>query len=127
METTDWKDALAAKFGMAPGEEATEPASASEAGEASADDALPPRGHALPPRGQRIDIVLDRKGRHGKTATIIVPASGTEEQIAALGKQLRQQCGTGGSARGGEILLQGDFRDRAATLLQQSGYKTRKI
>lgn len=120
METTDWKDALAAKFGMAPGEEATEPATASEAGEASADE-------ALPPRGQRIDIVLDRKGRHGKTATIIVPASGTEEQIAALGKQLRQQCGTGGSARGGEILLQGDFRDRAATLLQQSGYKTRKI
>lgn len=116
MEINDWKEQLAAKFGIT---EPRDDTPASHLDDKPAD--------TLPPRDGRIDIILDRKGRHGKTATIIVPSQGTDAEIAELAKQLRQQCGTGGSARGGEILLQGDCRNRAAEILNRLGYKTRLI
>lgn len=116
MEINDWKEQLAARFGIT---EQPEDATETHPDDTSAD--------TLPPRDGRIDIILDRKGRHGKTATIIVPSQGTDAEIAELAKQLRQQCGTGGSARGGEILLQGDCRNRAAEILNRLNYKTRLI
>lgn len=77
----------------------------------------------------RLDIILEKKGRGGKTATIIVgfDNTDTEEDIAALAAVLKKKLGTGGSARGGEILIQGDRRDDVLRLLEQEGYKARKI
>ncbi|MDE7092822.1 MAG: translation initiation factor [Muribaculaceae bacterium] len=77
----------------------------------------------------RLDIILEKKGRGGKTATIIVgfDETETEEDIASLAGVLKKKLGTGGSARGGEILIQGDRRDDVLKLLEKEGYKARKI
>lgn len=76
----------------------------------------------------RLDIVLDRKGRKGKEATIICGFSEeADEEVAAVATRLKQKLGTGGSARGGEILIQGDKRTQVAALLAAMGYKARII
>ena len=70
-------------------------------------------------------IELDK--RKGKTATLITGHTGTDEQVGELGKRLRRQLAVGGSVRDGEILLQGDVRQRVAQLLLQWGYKVKRI
>lgn len=77
----------------------------------------------------RLDIVLDRKGRAGKTATIIAgfPESTPDDEISSLAARLKQRLATGGSARGGEILIQGDRRADVDRLLRADGYATRLI
>jgi len=77
----------------------------------------------------RLDIIIDRKGRAGKTATIIAGFSaGTpDSEISALAASLKSKLGTGGSARGGEILIQGDRRSDVSRLLESLGYPTRII
>lgn len=70
-------------------------------------------------------IELDK--RKGKTATLITGHTGTDEQVEELGKRLRRQLAVGGSVRDGEILLQGDVRQRVAQLLLQWGYKVKRI
>lgn len=77
----------------------------------------------------RLDVILEKKGRGGKTATIIA-GFGEEiddDEIDNLAALLKKKLGTGGSARGGEILIQGDRRDDVITILKTQGYKTRKI
>ncbi|MBP5560892.1 MAG: translation initiation factor [Muribaculaceae bacterium] len=76
---------------------------------------------------QRLDIVLDRKGRRGKTATIIAGFVVDDEALASIAADLKRHCGVGGSSRDGEILLQGDQRERALAWLTAHGYKARKI
>lgn len=82
-----------------------------------------------PVRKERLDLILDRKGRAGKVATIITGFADTtsDADILALAGRLKQRLGTGGSSRGGEILIQGDRRTELARLLQAEGYKTRNI
>lgn len=70
-------------------------------------------------------IELDR--RRGKLATLIYNFEGNEDELKELAKTLRVKCGTGGSARGGEILIQGDFRKKIAELLKELGYNVRRI
>lgn len=70
-------------------------------------------------------IVLDKKQRHGKTATIIEGFDCPDEELNDLARRLKTAIGTGGSARGGEILLQGDWKSRAADLLRGDGYKVK--
>lgn len=84
---------------------------------------------AVETKKPRLDIILDRKGRAGKTATIIAGFADdtTDEEIGNLATLLKQKLGTGGSSRGGEILIQGDRRNDVARLLQAEGYKTRII
>lgn len=81
------------------------------------------------PAKERLDIILDRKGRAGKVATIICGFADTtsDDAIAGIAKALKQQLGRGGSVRGGEILIQGDCRDRVMQVLGGLGYKSRKI
>lgn len=76
----------------------------------------------------RLDILLDRKGRKGKEATIVCGfPSDADEEVASVATRLKQKLGVGGSSRGGEILIQGDKRTQVAELLGQMGYKTRII
>lgn len=76
---------------------------------------------------ERLDIVFERKGRGGKTATIITGFTADDETIEALAADLKKRLGTGGSARGGEILIQGDRRNDVLRLLKEKGYKARVI
>lgn len=75
----------------------------------------------------RLDIILDKKGRKGKAATIIAGFTISDNAIDSLAAKLKTRLGCGGSARGGEILIQGDKRREVAALLSSLGFKSRII
>lgn len=80
------------------------------------------------PDKQIIKIQLDKKQRAGKIVTLIFGFEDTDESIEALGKEIKRFCGTGGSVKDREIILQGDFREKALQWLKKKGYiKTRVI
>ena len=81
---------------------------------------------SLPPSQQRLRVRMERSGRGGKTVTIVDKFVGSDADLEALGKTLKTRCGVGGSAKEGQIIIQGDFRDRAVALLQDLGYTQTK-
>lgn len=80
----------------------------------------------LEPSKQNLIVAIDRKGRAGKQVTLVSGFVGTSEDLAELGRTLKMKCGVGGSAKDGEITIQGDFRDRVTALLKEMGYKARR-
>lgn len=110
----DWKSSLEAlKDNLPPGEAASQ--------DPAPDSVV---SHVRQPR---LDILLDRKGRKGKDATIIAGFTMPDEEVDELAARLKQRLGTGGSSRGGEILIQGDKRRQVLDLLVSLGYKARII
>jgi translation initiation factor 1 len=78
------------------------------------------------PGQQDLRVWLEKNHRGGKIASVIKGFIGKQEDLEALGKTLKTKCGTGGSAKEGEIIIQGDHREKIVTLLQQLGYKAKK-
>lgn len=108
----DWKDKLGAAFGT-------------QLSEAQDDELLQQdtAGDAVQQQGKRVvHVIIERKGRAGKVATLVVDLMCDDDALKALARDLKQQLGVGGSARGGEILIQGDHRERVMQLLRDRGF-----
>lgn len=114
----DWKDALSQLKTDTP-----EPATTPEP-ELTAEPAADPLAAAVSNQRGKLIIEMERKGRGGKTATIISGFSVDDEAVSIIASHLKRSLGTGGSARGGEILIQGDRRDAVREALRRLGLKT---
>ena len=119
MNTTDWKDALGKAFNLPVPDDNAAPDEQPQPEE---------RASAQEQQGKaRLDIVLERKGRGGKQATIVTGFACDDEALKEVASRLKRSLGVGGSARGGEILIQGDFRQRVLDELTAMGFKARII
>ena len=78
------------------------------------------------PGQQDLRVWIEKNHRGGKTATVIKGFLGKDEDLNDLGKSLKQKCGTGGSVKDGEIIIQGDHREKIMNLLSAAGYKAKK-
>ncbi len=76
----------------------------------------------LPKNEQKLRVRIETKHRGGKVVTIVANFMGTDEDMKALGKELKTKCGTGGSVKDGEIIIQGDYKNKIITWLKDWGY-----
>ena len=107
----DWKDLLKNKFGD---ELATLPPE------------LQPEAPAARFRKQRLVVTIDRRRRAGKQVTLVSGFDGDDEALEALAKALKTRLGVGGSAKDGEILIQGDVRDKVVSILTEMGHQAKR-
>ena len=111
----DWKSALSVLAGMGSGNDAEDFETTTDASMTSAQK-----------RAQKLRLAMERAGRGGKTVTIVRGFTGSQEELEELCKTLKQKIGVGGSAKEGEIILQGDHRPKVAELLKSLGYSNTK-
>ena len=112
MKKNDWKDRLGMVYSTNPDFQFV------------TDDE--PEAETLPKNQQRLRVRIEKNGRGGKTATIISGFIGSETDLKELGKWLKGRLGVGGSAKDGEVLVQGDFKQRIIDLLKADGYTQTK-
>ena len=113
MKENDWKSRLGVMY-------STNPDFQYNTGEESEEETRP-MGKQL------LRISLDKRNRGGKAVTLITGFCGTAEDLTALGKLLKVKCGVGGSAKDGEIIVQGDLRKKVLEILQKEGYEKSRI
>lgn len=113
MDKLDWKDKLASAFNV-------------EISQEPAEESVIKEEPALAVK-QNLKIMLDKRNRKGKAVTLIVDFVGSDEALEKLAKEIKVQCGAGGSARCGEILIQGDVRNKVHAILTAKGYKAKII
>ncbi len=111
MASNDWKDRLGMVYSTSPDYQFT-----------TLDESV----ETLDPSQQDLRVWLDKRHRAGKVATIVRGFVGSEESLKDLAKELKSKCGVGGTAKEGEIIIQGDHRDRVVEILAKSGYKSKK-
>mgnify|MGYP003306807693 CR=1 FL=1 len=111
----DWKDILGKALDSFKGTDSEE---VSVIESSSSDE-------SISSKKEIVHVFIEKKGRNGKTATIIEGFSCDDDQLKDIAKRIKTRIGTGGSARGGEILLQGDWKDRAKELLKEMGFKVK--
>ncbi|MDY3964378.1 MAG: translation initiation factor [Candidatus Cryptobacteroides sp.] len=85
-----------------------------------------PEEETLPPSKQRLVVTIDRRCRAGKQVTLVSGFKGSDEDLKSLGKTLKVKCGVGGTAKDGEITVQGDLRDKVTALLNSMGYNAKR-
>lgn len=108
----DWKDRLGVVYSTNP--------------DFKYETAAEPEAETLPAAKQKLIVSIDRRARAGKQVTLVTGFVGTSDDLAALAKTLKTKCGVGGSAKDGEIIIQGDFRDRVVELLKGMGYNAKR-
>ena len=112
----DWKDALASLSGLPEGEASND---------TSEDKTVLKTQSEVHTQKSPLHVLIEKKGRGGKTATIIEGFEISDEEIDDIAHTLKKNLGTGGSARGGEILIQGDRKADVVRLLKEMGFKTK--
>ena len=112
MKNNDWKDRLNVVYSTNP--------------DFKYESIEEEEAETLPKNQQKLRIFMEKKGRGGKTVTLIKGFIGTEEDLKELGKLLKTKCGVGGSVKDNEIIIQGDFKQRITDLLKSEGYTQTK-
>jgi len=79
----------------------------------------------LPPEQQKLVVCIDKKKRQGKVVTLVSGFVGSEDDLKELSKLLKTKCGTGGSAKDGEIIIQGEWKEKIAQILTENNYKVK--
>lgn len=112
MKNNDWKERLGMVY-------STNPDFQFDTGEEEEQE-------TLPKNQQRLRVRIEKNGRGGKTVTIVAGFVGSEADLKELGKWLKGRLGVGGSAKDGEVMVQGDFKQRVIDLLKAEGYTQTK-
>ncbi len=112
MRNNDWKDRLNVVYSTNPDFQY----------ETEADEEV----ETLDKKQQKLRVSIEKNGRGGKTVTLVKGFIGKEEDLKELGKLLKGKCGVGGSVKDGEILVQGEFKQRIIDLLKAEGYSQTK-
>ena len=112
MKKNDWKDRLNVVYSTNPNYEY--------------ENLNEEEDETLEKQQQKLRVSIEKKGRGGKTVTLITGFIGKEDDLKELGKLLKTKCGVGGSAKEGEIIIQGEFKQRIIDLLKAEGYTQTK-